>query len=136
MLRSLCQDKKYELVYSLGEKWLAAPLNNSNAYVFVGEAAMQLHKYQRCGECIEAVYAGNPSSTLAREIQDCYQKANNRDKLSEWAEKIIKIPAFDDDYMLRYEWALIYYNSNNLSKAADHAKLALKSIALIAQPDP
>jgi hypothetical protein len=134
MLNSLHRDKKYELVYSLGEKWLTAP-NNRNAHVFVGEAARQLQKYQRCGECLEAGYEINPSSNLAREIQVCYRKANNREKMSEWAEKLFKMPEFDGDYMLRYENALICYNDRNLPKAAGYAQLALKSIDLVKQPD-
>ena len=135
MLNSLHQDKKYERVFFLGEQWLTVHPNNRRACAFVGEAAMQLHKYQRCGECLEAVYEVNPSSNLAREIQVCYQEANNREKMSEWAEKLFKMPEFDDDYMLRYEYSLIYYNDRNLQKAADYAQLALKSIDLIKQPD-
>jgi len=135
LLNSLQQDKNYELVYSLGEKWLTTTPNDRTVNAFVGNAAMQLHKYQRCGECLEAVYGSNPSSTLAREIQACYQKANNQQKMIEWAEKLFKMPEFENDYMLRYECALFFYNGRNFPKAINYARLALKSIDSIKQPD-
>ena len=135
ILKSLRQDKNYELEYSLGEQWLAARPNDTNTLALVGEAASQLKKYQRCGECLEAVYDKNPSPNLAHEIQTCYRKANNWEKIGEWAEILFQMPEFKDDFLLRYEYALIYYNERNLPKAADYAKLALKSVDRIKLSD-
>jgi tetratricopeptide (TPR) repeat protein len=96
---------------------------------------MQLGKYQRCGECLEVVYASLPSSKLARQIDVCYQKANNRAKYIEWADKLFTMPEFDSDYMLRQDCMLLFYNDNKLSKAAEYAQLTLKAADLAKAPD-
>jgi len=76
-LEGIYGDKKYELLDSFGEKWLTVYPHDTETCALVAEAAIQLHKYQRCGECLETVYETKPSPSLAREIQVCYGKANN-----------------------------------------------------------
>ena len=136
MLESLHREKKNDLVVSIGEKWLAVYANDRNACAFVGDASMRLGKYQRCGECLEIVYGFMPSPKLARQIQVCYQKSDNRAKFIEWAEKLFTMPEFDSDYMLRQDCMMLFYNDNNLSKAARYAQLTLKSADMVQAPEP
>ncbi len=135
MLNGISQDKEYELLESLGEKWLAVRPNDAKACAFVAEAAVHLHKYQRCGECLETIYEAKPSPGLAREIRICYQKTDNSAKQTEWAERLLKMPEFDDDYMLRFDFMRRFLYDKNLPKAAEYAQLALKSADLVRQPD-
>jgi tetratricopeptide (TPR) repeat protein len=134
MLESLHREKKNDLVASIGEKWLAVYANDRNACAFVGDASMQLGKYERCGECLEVVYGSMPSPKLARQIQVCYQKSDNRAKFIEWAEKLFAMPEFDSDYMLRQDCMMLLYNDNKLSKAAEYAQLTLKSADMVKAP--
>jgi len=130
MLKKTLQDKKYELLESLGEKWLTVHPNDAVMCTFVAEATLPLHKYQRCGECLEVVYKIKPSPALAREIQISYQRADNTAKLFEWDEKLFKMPEFEDDYMLRFDLVMRYAKDDNLAKAAEYARRTLKAADL------
>ncbi len=135
LLKALFQNKKYDMAASLGEKWLAANANDKNVYAFVGDVSMQLGKYQRCGECLEIVYQSTPSASLARQIQGCYQKADNRSKMIEWTDKLFGLPEYSADYMLRHEYMMFFYSKNNLAKATEYAQLTLKSADLAKPAD-
>lgn len=135
MLRELSQGKKYELLESLGEKWLKTHPKDMDVYAFVAEATMNLQKHERCAECLESIYEMQPSPTLAKEIYTAYQKSQNLAKETEWAEKLFKMPEFNDDYMLRYDFVMKYASSGNLPKAAEYAELTLKSLDMVARPD-
>jgi tetratricopeptide (TPR) repeat protein len=76
-----------------------------------------------------------PVPSLAREILVSYQKAQNLPKESEWVEKLFKMPEFDSDYMLRFDYVMRSFKNNNLPKAAEYAQLTLKSAELVKKPD-
>ena len=133
LLKELWQEKKYALLESLSEKWLKIHPKDREALVFIAEAATNLHKFDKCGESLEAIYEMNPSPSLAKEIHNCYQKTENLDKRIEWADRLFKIPEFDDDFMLRYDCMTKFYEDRNLSQAAKYAKLTLESADLAEQ---
>jgi tetratricopeptide (TPR) repeat protein len=135
MLKELSQNKQYEKLESLGEKWLKTHPNDKDAYGFVAEAADHLRKYDRYAQCLEALYKMDPSADLAREIYAGYSKAHNSAKQTEWADKLFKMPEFKDDYMLRYGYVMEYSKENNLPKAAEYAQLTLQSASLAKQQD-
>jgi tetratricopeptide (TPR) repeat protein len=135
MLKDASQDKKYEMLESLAEKWVKADPKDKEGFAFVAEATMNLHKYDRCAEALEAVYAMQPTPSLAKEILSVYLKTKNVAKQTEWAEKILKIPELSADYMLRYDFMMRYLEEKNLAKAAEYAQLILKSAALADAPD-
>ena len=135
MLKQAAGNKEYERLESLGEKWLAVHPHDAEVCTFLAEAAVQLQKYQRCGECLEIVYARNPSPRLAKEIHICYQKADNSAKHIEWAEKILKMPEFDADYMLHYGIMMKFFNEKNLPQASEYARLTLRSADLARPTD-
>lgn len=130
MLKKASEDKKYELLESLAGKWLSIHANDSEAYAFMAEAAINLQKYEKCGESLEAVFALQSSPALAWQIHTCYQKANNLAKQTEWAAKLFKMSDFAADYMLRYGYVVRFSKDQNLAKAAEYAQLTLKSADL------
>jgi tetratricopeptide (TPR) repeat protein len=135
MLKELYRGGKYELLGSLGERWLKIRPNDRETYAFVAEAAMNLQKYEKCGEYLEAIYKMQPSTSLAKEIFLCYEKTENLPKQGEWMEILLKMPEFDDDYMLRYGYMMRFYKEKNLPKAAEYAQLTLKSADLAKRSD-
>jgi hypothetical protein len=135
MLSESSQGKKYKLLESLAEKWLKIHPNDRETYAFIAEAAMNLQEYERCGKSLEAIYVLRPSSGLARELYLCYQKTDNQAKQIEWAEKLSRMPEFEDDYMLPFDLVMRYSKDNNLSKAAEYARLTLKAADLAGQSD-
>jgi len=135
MLTESSQNKQYELLESLAEKWLKIHPNDKTTLGFVAEAANKLQKFEKSGEILETIYRIEPSPTLAREIYTCYQKTENAAKQAEWAQKLLKIPEFENDYMLRYEFVMRYSRENNLPKAAEYAQLTLRSAGLAQKQD-
>lgn len=131
MLKEVSRDKKYDLAESLGERWLKIHTNDKETYALVAEATMNLKKYQRCAECLEEIYRMEPIPDLAREIHATYQRTENLSKQLEWADKLFKMPEYDSDYMLRYEYVMKFSKSNNLSRAAEYSRLALRSADLV-----
>jgi tetratricopeptide (TPR) repeat protein len=135
LLRESAQMKKYELLDSLAEKWLKLRPNDSQAYAFIAEANINLKKYQKAGEYLEALYKMHPSLALAREIVSAYENSGNTEKLVEWGEKLFKMPELADDYMLRYGYMMQFFKRNDIPKAAEYARLTLKSAELVKPKD-
>jgi tetratricopeptide (TPR) repeat protein len=135
MLKESSQNKKYELLESLADRWLKSHPDDKETYALLAEATMNLKKYQKCSECLEEIYKMQPSPSLALEIHTTYQKTENLTKQIEWAEKLFKMPEFESDYMLRYGYVMKYFEGNNLSKAAEYSQLTLRSADLAGQKD-
>jgi tetratricopeptide (TPR) repeat protein len=135
LLSESAQAKKYELLDSLAEKWLRLRPNDSQAYAFIAEANINLKRYQRAGESLEALYKLHPSPAVAREIISAYENSGNMEKLVEWGEKLFKMPELADDYMLRYDYMMQFFKRNDLAKAAEYARLTLKSAELAKPKD-
>jgi len=131
-----CQTgQKWSALESLAEKWLKLHPNDVNTLAFVALATNELKKYDRCVECYEEIYKMQPSATLAKEIYNGYQKTNNLARQQEWAEKLFKMPEFDSDFAMRYDFVTKHTKSNNIPKAAEYAQLTLKSADLVTQQD-
>jgi tetratricopeptide (TPR) repeat protein len=135
MLRKTAEDKKFDMLESLAAKWLKARPNDKGTYAFLAEAAMNLQKFDKGAEYLEAIYAIQPSPDLAREIFSTYQKTQNSAKQIEWTEKLFKMPEFEKDYLLRFDSVTRFLSGKDFSKAAEYAQLTLKSADLIQQPD-
>jgi len=86
-------------------------------------------------EWAENLFKIQPQPALAREIFISYQKTGDLAKQDEWAGNLMRMPEFEDDYALRYGFVTRYYKDNNLPKAAEYAKLTLRSLDLAKQPD-
>jgi tetratricopeptide (TPR) repeat protein len=135
MLKDASRGKQYELLESIAEKWLKIQSQDTNAYGYIAEAARNMQKYDKCGASLEEIYKMDPSSALARDIYNCYQKSDNSSKMIEWGERLGKMPEFADDYTLHFDLMLRYAKDENLSKAAEQAQLTLKTADLTKQTD-
>jgi len=127
MLKETAEAKKHEALISLAERWLKLHPNDRDIHALIADAAMNLKKYQKAGQSLEEIYKLQPTPNLAYEIHAAYEKAENLPKQLEWAEKLFKMPEFDSDYVLRYGYVNKFTKDNNLAKAAEYARLTLKS---------
>ena len=135
VLKDCSQGNQYDLLISLAERWVKLRPEDRQAYAFIAEAAIGLQNFQKAGENLEIVYKLQPSSSLAREILYAYQKADNVDKQVEWGEKLFKMPEFDNDYMLRFGYVSQFVKRNDLKKAAEYARLTIKSAEAVKPKD-
>jgi tetratricopeptide (TPR) repeat protein len=135
MLRASAQEKKYELLESLAEKWLKLWPDDRQVSAFVVEASISLKNYRKAGESLESLYKMQPSIALAREIIAAYENAGDMEKQVEWGEKLFKLPELAEDYLLRYNFVMQFYKRDELQKAAEYSRLTLKSAALAKPKD-
>jgi len=135
LLQECSTTKNYNLLEAHAEKWLKLHPNDVRTLAFIAEATNNLQKYERCVECMEEIYKMQPSPTLAKDIYGGYQKTKNLAKQIEWAERLFKMPEFDSDFALRYEFVTRYIGSNNIPKAAEYAQLTLKATDHVKNPD-
>jgi tetratricopeptide (TPR) repeat protein len=130
MLRASAQEKKYELLESLTEKWLKLQPDDRQVHAFAVEASMGLKDYRKAGENLESLYKMQPSIALAREIIAAYENTGDMDKQVEWGEKLFQLPELAGDYMLRYSLAMQFYKREEFQKAAEYSRLTIKSAEL------
>ena len=119
----------------MAENWLKLHPNDIQSLAYLAEASEKLGHDQKCVECLEAIYKLEPSPTMAKNILHMYAKMKNTAKQSEWAEKMFKMPEFDTDFMLRYDFVQRYTEEKNYAKAAEYARLTLQAADNVKQPD-
>jgi tetratricopeptide (TPR) repeat protein len=117
----------YNLLRQLAEKWLKLHPNDIKTIKYIYAAAEKTGDDQRCAECLEEIYKTEPSGGVAYTLLLAYKRLKNEAKYSEWADKIFKMPEFDGDFMLRFDFVQRYIDGNNFPKAAEYAQLTLKS---------
>jgi tetratricopeptide (TPR) repeat protein len=135
LLFELSKAKKYELLEQSAEKWLKLHPNDLTTIKYIASATENLGHDQRCAECLEEIYKSEPSAGVAYTLLQTYKRLKNQAKYSEWAEKIFKIPEFEGDFALRYDFVQRFTEANNLPKAAEYAQLTLKSADAAKEPD-
>ncbi len=137
LLYECSSNKQYQQLQHLAEQWLKRNPNDIQTLAYIAEAAEKLGNNQRCAECLEVIYNLEPSKspTIAYHIFNTYKRMNNEAKATEWAEKILKMPEYDSDFMLRYDFVQKYVKAKNFAKAAEYARLTLKAADLVQQPD-
>ncbi|MBN1569263.1 MAG: hypothetical protein JXA73_15560 [Acidobacteria bacterium] len=134
LLHECSQAKQYALLESLAEKWLKIFPNKIQTIAYLAEAALQLKNDQKYVQRLEEIYALDPKGTYAVDILRTYKRMNNQAKVSEWTEKIFKMPEYDADFGLRFEFVQKYLEAKNYAKAAEYARLTLKSADLVKEP--
>jgi hypothetical protein len=135
LLYDLSNSKKYNLLEPLAEQWLKLHPNDAQTLAYIAAAAGELGHDQRCVECLEEIFASQQSGTLAYEILARYKKINNQAKVTEWSEKLFKMPEYEGDYNLRAYFVKKYADAKNMPKAAEYASLTIKSIEAVKNPD-
>lgn len=134
LLHECSQAKQFNLLGPLAEKWLKLNPGNIQTLAYIAEAAEKLGQDQKCVDTLEAIYKIEPSGAMAVNILQTYRKIKNQAKISEWTEKIFKMPEYDADFGLRYEFVTRYMQEKNTLKAAEYARLTLKSADLVKDP--
>jgi len=134
LLHECSQAKQYALLEPLAEKWLKLNPGNIRTLAYIAEAAEKLGHDQRCVECLEEIYKLEPSGPMAYNILRTYQKTKNQAKISEWTEKIFKMPEYDADFDMRFSLMTKYMEAKNPAKASEYARLTLKSADLVKEP--
>jgi hypothetical protein len=135
LLYECSNTKKYEQLEPLAEQWMKLHPNDIQTIAYVADAAEKLGHDQKCVDCLEAIYKLEPSPAMAYNILRIYKKMNNEPKYAEWAEKIFKMPEYDSNFMLRFDFVQKYVEAKNFAKAAEYARLTLKAADLVKQPD-
>jgi tetratricopeptide (TPR) repeat protein len=134
MLHECSQAKQYALLEPLAEKWLKLNPSSIQTIAYIAEAAEKLGHDQKCVECLEEIYRMEPSGSMANNILQTYKKIKNQAKVSEWADKIFKMPEYDADFGMRYDFVTRYMEAKNSAKAAEYARLTLKATDLVKEP--
>jgi tetratricopeptide (TPR) repeat protein len=134
LLHECSQAKQYELLEPLAEKWLKLNPGNIRTLAYIAEAAEKLGHDQKCVDCLEEIYRLEPSSAMAADILQTYKKIKNQAKTDEWTEKLFKMPEYDADFGLRFDFVTRYMKAKNSAKTAEYARLTLKSADLVKEP--
>jgi hypothetical protein len=127
--------KKYEQLEPLAEQWMKLHPNDIQTIAYIADAAEKLGHDQKCVDCLEAIYKLEPSSGMAYNILRMYKKTKNEPKYVEWAEKIFKMPEYESDFMLRFDFVQKYAEAKDFAKSAEYARLTLKAADLVKQPN-
>ena len=134
LLHECSQTKQYALLEPLAEKWLKIFPNKIQTIAYLAEAAQKLGNDLKYAQRLEEIYALDPKGSYAADILVAYGKAKNQAKVDEWTEKILKMPEYDANFSLRFDFVKKYMETNNYAKAAEYAKLTLKSADLVKEP--
>jgi tetratricopeptide (TPR) repeat protein len=134
LLHECSQAKQYALLEPLAEKWLKLNPNNVQTLAYLAEAAQKLGNDQKYVQRLEEIYALDPKPSYAADILQTYGKIKNQAKVDEWTEKILKMPDYDANFSLRFDFVKKYMEANKYCKAADYARMTLKSMDLVKEP--
>jgi tetratricopeptide (TPR) repeat protein len=134
LLRECSQAQKYSLLEPLAEKWLKLNPNSIQTIAYLAEAAQKLGNDLKYAQRLEQIYTADPKGSLAADILHAYSNAKSQAKIDEWTDKVLKIPEFDANFLLRFDFVKKYYESKEYGKAAEWSKLTLKSADLVKEP--
>ena len=135
LLGACDKEEKWELLKSLSEKWRALHPGSLSIISLIAKASEKTGDFKRCAECLEEIYAKQPSGTLAMAILETYKRANNLAKQIEWTDKILKMPGFEGEFALAFYFVQKYTDSNNLPQAVEWCKKTLTAADAAKQPD-
>jgi len=134
LLRECFEAKQFAALEPLAEKWLKLNPNNIQTLGYIAEAAQKLGNKQKYVDSLLAIYAQDPRGSYAVDILRTYREMKNQEKIDEWTDKILKMPEYDTDFGLRFEFVQKFMAEDNYPKAAHYATLTLKSVDLVKEP--
>ncbi len=129
------QENKYEILLPLAEKWLELHPGNLQTMAYIVAAAGQLGHDQKCVECLEEIFKLQPTASYAKGIADLHKKIGNKAKYIEWVKKVITYPEYEAEYGIRFELMQKSLEDQDMDKAAEYARLTLKSADLVKSED-
>ena len=130
----LDKSKNHAKLLPTAENWLKLHPNDLQAVVYAATASEGLGNDQKYLDYALKIFAEKPVAQLAASIQATYKKIGNQAKYEEWTEKLFTFPEFAGDFWLRYFFVQKHDKEKNLPKAAEYAKLTLKSLDAAQKP--
>jgi tetratricopeptide (TPR) repeat protein len=134
LLFECANNKNYQDLEPLAEQWLKLHPKDIQTIAYIADAAEKLGHDEKCVECLQEIYKMQPAGSMAYNISQFYKKMNDRAKYLEWVETVFTHPEYEADFMLRYDLVRLYSDEKNFAKAAEYARIALKSASLVKQP--
>jgi len=116
LLRECSQAKQYAMLEPLAEKWLKVYPDNIQTLAYIMEASHNLGNDQKYVETLQAIYTIDPKGSYAVDILRTYRELKNQAKIDEWTNKILKIPEYDTDFGLRFDFVQKYMAEDNYPK--------------------
>jgi tetratricopeptide (TPR) repeat protein len=135
LLYECSNNKKYQELETLAEKWLKLHANDLQTIAYIADAADKLGHNEKCVQCLLQIYQMQPTGSMAYNIAQTYKKMNNTAKYLEWTDTVFKYPEYDSNYKLRYDLVQTFVDAKDFAKAADYARMTLKAADLVKQPD-
>jgi tetratricopeptide (TPR) repeat protein len=134
-LYQLSDNKKYQELGVLAEKWLERYPDDLGTIGYAATAALQLKDDEKSLKYLLKIYELTPTADGARAIAQTYDKLGNFDKYVEWCEKVFTYPEFSIDYTLRFNLVQRFLKAENLPKATEYARKTLEVIEAAPPPD-
>ncbi len=135
LLSDCNENKNFEVLEVLSEKWLELYPDDRNAIVFAGNAAVQLGHDEKSIKYILMIYEIQPTAGLANQVAQTYDRLGNFGKYVEWCETVFTYPEYSVDYTLRFKIMSQYAEAGNYSKAAEYAGKILEVLKSAEKPD-
>jgi tetratricopeptide (TPR) repeat protein len=130
-----CSDeKKFQELETLAEKWLKLHPADLNTIVFLATASRELGHNEKWIQSLLELFKIQPSGSMANDIAQAYSKTGNKAKYVEWTETALKAPEFETDFKTRLDLVQFYVDEKNLPKAVEYARGALKAADLVKDP--
>lgn len=128
LLYNLHHAGDYKTLEPLAEQWLKLNPNDMKTQAYLMDAAVALGKSQLVVEYGEKLYAQTPSAALALPIYQAYVKLGNKEKKTEWAQKLLQYPEYSNDLQIRVQLMVECAEKNDLAKAAEYAQQTIKAL--------
>ena len=135
LLNQCYQDKKYQELEPLAEKWLKLYPENLQTISYAATAAKELKHDKKFLDYLLKLYDMNPTVGGAYEIAKLYDEQGNFDKYIEWCEKTFTYPEFSVDYTLRFQILTKYADKTDFVKASEYAEKILQVLDVAPKPD-
>lgn len=134
LLFECSNNKKYQELEILAEQWLKLHPNDFDTIARIAEAAEKLGHDEKYVQCLQELHKMRPQGDLAINIAQTYKKMKNNARYLEWIETVFKYPEYEGNFMLRYDLVKFYTDAQDYAKAAEYARVTLKSGVLVKDP--
>jgi hypothetical protein len=134
-LFELQKGQNWAKLLSASEMWLKTHPDDLQAVSYAADAAEKSGNDKQYLDYAQKLYAAKPVAQLAASIQATYKKIGDNANYEVWTEKLMTLPEYAGDYGLRFVFVQKYDKEKNLTKAAEYARLTLKSLDAAKKPD-
>jgi tetratricopeptide (TPR) repeat protein len=135
LLARCIEEKNYQELEPLAEKWNSFKPGNQNTIAMIATAARELKHNEKYLRAMEEMHKHTPQLDFAKEIAALHKEMQNDDKYSEWVETVVlKDPGEAADFRWHYELFHHYSKKSDSAKMMEYAQSALKAIDQLQNP--